>query len=253
MQVFAPNSPAAPSLTAQLERVATDLAGMISQRNVLQTAVETAHREILIRLCRAAAYKDDDTSVHIERIGFLSSHLARLAGLPAATVRMLRDAAPMHDIGKIGIPDAILQKPGALTPEEWVIMRQHPAIGAELLKGSSIPLLDMAAIISLTHHENFDGSGYPRGLAEDDIPIEGRIVALVDYFDALSMDRCYRPAWPFERVLESIIEQSGRRFDPMLVQLFVDHIDEFVALRNSINELTEDAGDAEPIKILGAA
>lgn len=242
MKIVNTTMPDAPMGTAQLAHLASDLSSLLAERRAMRDALVEAHRQLLERLCRAASYKDDDTSVHIERIGFLSAHLARLAGMTPAFCRMLRDAAPMHDIGKIGIPDAILKKPGALTPEEWVVMKQHPAIGAELLSNSGIALLDMAASVARCHHERFDGEGYPHGLAGEDIPIEGRIVALVDYFDALTMDRVYRPAWPLERVLDSIAEERGKRFDPALVDVFLAHSEEFVALKRSIDRISEDDG-----------
>lgn len=244
MQIIQPQRQVTPAAPGQFERLAADLGTLLVERRSMRAALANAHREVLVRLCRAAAYKDDDTSVHIERIGFLSAHLARLVGLQPAFCRMLRDAASMHDIGKIGIPDAILKKPGPLTPDEWVIMKQHPVIGAELLSNSGILLLDLAASLALTHHEQFDGSGYPAGLAGEGIPIEGRIVALVDYFDALTMDRVYRPARPLEEVLTSIARERGKRFDPRLADAFLRAADQFVVLKQSIDKLT--AGDEDP-------
>jgi putative two-component system response regulator len=240
MRVIQPRPPIEPLALAQLEHAAADVGALLLERRAMRVALDHAHREVLARLCRAAAYKDGDTSAHLERIGFLSAHLARLAGLAPARCRMLRDAAPMHDIGKIGIPDAILKKPDPLTNEEWIVMRQHPKIGAELLSNSGIVLLDMAASIALTHHEQFNGRGYPAGRAGEDIPIEGRIVAIVDYFDALSVDRVYRAAWPLPRVLESIREERGQRFDPVLVDIFLDAAEQFEMLRDSIDKLVTD-------------
>ncbi|MBW7923431.1 MAG: HD domain-containing protein [Burkholderiaceae bacterium] len=243
MRILPAQIPGSSTSSRQFERMAVDLGALLGERRAMRVALERAHREVLVRLCRATAYRDDDTSVHIERIGFLSAHLARLAGRPRDFCRMLRDAAPMHDIGKIGIPDSVLKKPGPLTHDEWIVMKQHPMIGAAMLANSGIPLLDLAASIALTHHERFDGCGYPAGLAGTDIPIEGRIVALVDYFDALTMDRVYRPAQPLEQVLASIAQERGRRFDPALVDAFLPAIEQFITIKRSVDRIAEDSGE----------
>lgn len=244
MRVLPAQIPGSSTTSRQFERIAVDLGALLGERRAMRVALERAHREVVVRLCRAAAYKDDDTSVHIERIGFLSAHLARLAGRSRDFCRMLRDAAPMHDIGKIGIPDSVLKKPGPLTHDEWIVMKQHPTIGAAMLANSGIPLLDLAASVALTHHERFDGHGYPAGLAGTDIPIEGRIVALVDYFDALTMDRVYRPAQPIEQVLASIAQERGRRFDPALVDAFLPAIEQFITIKRSVDRIAEDGGES---------
>jgi putative two-component system response regulator len=146
-------------------------------------------------------------------------------GLPATTVRELRRAAPLHDIGKIGIPDHILLKPGRLTPEEFEVMKTHSAIGAQLLSDGQAPLLRRAEQIALTHHERWDGAGYPNGPAGDGIPIAGRIVAVADVFDALTHARPYKDAWPLDRALEELAQQAGRQFDPAVLEAFqtLDH------------------------------
>ncbi|MDQ3813419.1 MAG: response regulator, partial [Armatimonadota bacterium] len=184
-----------------------------SRRNL-----DEAQIEILERLAKAAEYRDDDTGQHTHRVGLTSTLLAQNLGLATERVELLRRAAPLHDVGKIGIPDEILLKPGRLTPEEFDIIKTHSAIGAALLSGGRSDLVQMAASIALTHHERWDGTGYPRGIAGEAIPIEGRIVAIVDVFDALTHDRPYKKAWPLEEALAEIARQDGRQFDPRIVE-----------------------------------
>ena len=181
--------------------------------------VNHSRLEVIRRLSRAVEKRDRDTGDHIERIGELSARLAASCGLPPDRVELLRVAAPMHDVGKLGIPDSILLKPGALTFADRRMMQRHAQIGHEILSGSNIALLDLAASIALTHHECWDGSGYPRGLAGEQIPLEGRIVAVVDVYDALSSDRVYRKALPHEAALEMIAAGAGSRFQPSMVEL----------------------------------
>jgi len=197
--------------------------------------VTRAHHEALLRLALAADFRDDDTGVHMVRMGYLAEALALVLGEPAMFATMLRRAAPMHDLGKIGIPDAILKKPGAYLPEERLVMNQHAEIGAGILARSRVPLFQMAAEVALTHHERWDGWGYPRGLAGEAIPLTGRIVAVVDFFDALTMDRCYRKAFADDVALEMLIAQRGAAFDPEIVDAFIDESALLIALRDSIN------------------
>jgi response regulator RpfG family c-di-GMP phosphodiesterase len=161
----------------------------------------------------------------------MSEMLGRAYGLDVKAAESLRLAAPLHDIGKIGIPDAILNKPGPHTPEEAVVMRSHARLGAQLLASSRRPLLQLASQICLEHHENWDGSGYPNGLAGEDISLEGRIVALADVFDALGSARCYKDPWTLVRIRNFIADQNGRKFDPRLVTLLFEHWDEAETLR----------------------
>ena len=232
---------------AQMERLVQDLGRMYHERNEALREVARAHHEALLRLSLAADFKDDDTGVHIVRIGYLAEALARLLGEPEAFCRMLRRAAPMHDIGKIGIPDGVLKKPGAYTPQERAVMNEHPRMGAEILGRSRVPLFRLAAEVALGHHERWDGSGYPARLAGQDIPLSARIVAVVDYMDALTMDRCYRKAFPDEKALRMLAEQRGVAFDPRLVDLFLAHAPALLTLRDRVNakppsfeELSED-------------
>ena len=222
--------------TLQMERLVGDFGRMYRERNEALEEVAKAHHEALFRLSLAADLKDDDTGVHIIRIGFLAEALALLLGQNKQAASMLRKAAPMHDIGKIGIPDNVLKKPGSFLPEERATMNQHAAMGADILGRSRIPLFQMAAELALSHHEKWDGTGYPSQLAGDAIPITGRIVAVVDFFDALTMDRVYRKAFSYDRALSMLAEQSGRSFDPSVVEVFMANAEQLIALRERINQ-----------------
>lgn len=180
--------------------------------------------EIVQRLGLAAEYKDNETGLHVIRMSHYSRILARALGWSEADCDDLLNAAPMHDVGKIGIPDAVLRKPGKLDADEWAVMRQHVSIGAKIIGEHPSGLLRMAQRIALTHHEKWDGSGYPNGLAGEDIPIEGRIVAIADVFDALTSERPYKQAWPVEEAVAFLREQSGQHFDPDLVELFIQQL-----------------------------
>ena len=177
-----------------------------------------------------------ETGHHVRRVGELACLLARKIGLAEAEAALLRLAAPLHDIGKIGVPDAILNKPGRLTPEEFAIVKGHAAIGHDILRGSSLPIMQASATIAHQHHERWDGSGYPRNLAGQAIHPYGRLVGLVDCFDALNHDQVYRRAWPLERVLSHIGEERGRHFDPELADLLLTHIDEALAVNERYPE-----------------
>lgn len=220
----------------QMEKIVSDLGRMYHERNEALQEVARAHHEALFLLAVAAEYKDDDTGVHIVRIGFLAEALALYLGQPRPYALLLRKAAPMHDVGKIGIPDSVLKKPGSLTPEERQVMNRHVAIGADILGKSRIALFQMAAEIALTHHERWDGQGYPQQLAGSAIPLSGRIVSVVDFYDALTMDRVYRPAFTHEQALQMLQEQRGKAFDPAIVDCFVRHSDALLGLRQRIIE-----------------
>jgi putative two-component system response regulator len=188
-------------------------------------------RETIFRLSRAAEFRDPETGDHIQRMAHYSWMIAVRLGLPLEQQRLMLEAAPMHDVGKVGIPDHILLKPGKLTDEEFAIMKQHPVIGHSILSGSASPLLEMAAAIALSHHEKYDGSGYPLALRGEAIPIVGRIVAVADVFDALTSARPYKPAWELERALDFMREQRGRHFDPQCVDVFLERLDEVHSVR----------------------
>lgn len=226
-----------PAAFAQLQRVLADLRVMYRERNEALDEVTRAHHEALFRLALAAEYRDDDTGAHIVRMGFIAERLARLAGLGEAQACMLRKAAPMHDVGKIGVPDAVLKKPGAFDADERREMNKHPEMGARILGSSRVPLFRMAAEVALSHHERWDGRGYPGGLAGEDIPVSGRVAAIADFFDALTMDRCYRAAFTDERALLMLRDERGHAFDPALVDIFIAHAPEIIALRDDVNRL----------------
>lgn len=180
--------------------------------------------QIVQRLGLAAEYKDNETGLHVIRMSHYARILARALGWSESACEDLLNAAPMHDVGKIGIPDAVLRKPGKLDDEEWRVMREHVRIGAEIIGEHPSGLLRMARIIALTHHEKWDGSGYPKGLRGEAIAIEGRIVAIADVFDALTSERPYKRAWSVEDAIALLREQSGRHFDPSLVELFISQM-----------------------------
>ena len=176
--------------------------------------------EIVQRLGLAAEYKDNETGLHVIRMSHFSRILGIAAGMTEIEADDLLHAAPMHDVGKIGIPDRILQKPGPLDPDEWKIMQSHVTIGAEIIGEHDGGMLALARSIALTHHEKYDGSGYPHGLKGDEIPLVGRITAIADVFDALTSERPYKKAWSEQEALDFLHQQKGRHFDPQLVDLF---------------------------------
>src|SRR5574343_388327 len=189
--------------------------------SLVQTkCLERTYGEAIAMLGKAGHYNDSDTGVHIWRIAAYARQLAEAVGWPKEKCVLLEQAAPMHDTGKIGIPDSVLRKPGALDGDEWGIMQTHCQIGYEILSSSDAPVFVMAAEIALHHHEKWDGSGYPDGLIGKAIPESARIVALVDVFDALTMKRPYKEAWPVEQAIETLREGAGHHFEPSLVDVF---------------------------------
>jgi HD-GYP domain-containing protein (c-di-GMP phosphodiesterase class II) len=183
---------------------------------------EKAHVEALQRLSMAVEFREADANGHIERTGRFSTLLAERIGMDSDFCERLRHAAPLHDVGKVAIPDAILLKPGPLTPEERVILETHAEEGHRLMHGASSPILGMAATIALSHQEKWDGSGFPRGLKGEAIPIEGRIVAIADVFDALTSDRVYRKAFSVKQAVQMMSEQRSRHFDPAVLDSFLE-------------------------------
>jgi len=184
----------------------------------LYDEVRTAAKDTILRLASAAEYKDQDTRNHLERMSRYAVILAEEIGMTPHEVQNIALASPMHDIGKLGVPDAVLKKPGKLTDDEWVEMKKHPLYGAEILGNSDNELIRMSERVALSHHEKWDGSGYPLGLKGDSIPLEGRIVALADVFDALTSRRVYKPAFSMEDTLKIIRDGAGKHFDPKLVE-----------------------------------
>jgi PAS domain S-box-containing protein len=183
--------------------------------------LDAARAETLQRLAVAAEYRDDDTAKHTERVGVTAAGIAARLGLDAEQIRLPREAAPLHDVGKLAISDTILLKPGKLTVQEYEVMKTHAALGARLLSDSSSPVLQMAAVIAATHHERWDGAGYPAGLAGEAIPLVGRVVAVADVFDALTHDRPYKSAWPAAEAIAEIKRASGSQFDPRVAAAFL--------------------------------
>lgn len=198
-----------------------------------------SYEDTVLRLSIAAEYRDEETWAHIQRVSRYCALLARRAGLPDDFVEQMQVASPLHDIGKIGIADAILRKPGRYTPDEFTAMKQHTLIGAKILAGSRSALIQLGEEIARTHHERWDGSGYPYGLRGDDIPLSGRIVAIVDVFDALTTERCYKRAYSPEEALAMIVEGRGTHFDPALVDCFVEALPEVLAIRAQFSEPPE--------------
>jgi putative two-component system response regulator len=195
--------------------------------------------EIVQRLGLAAEYKDNETGLHVIRMSHFARILGLAAGMTEADVDDLLHAAPMHDVGKIGIPDRVLLKPGPLDPDEWKIMQGHAQIGAEIIGGHDHGVLALARNIALTHHEKWDGSGYPNGLAGKDIPLEGRICAIADVFDALTSIRPYKKAWTEQEALDFLVKQKGKHFDPELVDLFLAQMPAIRAIRERWAERDE--------------
>lgn len=232
----------------QVLRIVQDLHQIRRQREKAYDELANAHRITLAKLAVAAEYKDGDTGEHIVRIGALSGLLAHVLGKPADWCERIEQAAPMHDIGKIGIPDNILKKPGGLTPLEREIMETHPLIGAQILGNTDVPVLRMAAEIALGHHERWDGSGYPQRLRGEAIPESARIVAVIDFIDALTMDRCYRKALADDEALSMLKAGSGSHFDPSVVDAAVSAFSRLAALRDAINRGEHEQRTARAFK-----
>jgi putative two-component system response regulator len=205
----------------------------IKQLEIYESSSELPWHETVDRLSRALALRDEETGRHIQRVGLYCQLLAQKRGVTTWAPEVIRQASMLHDTGKIGISDSVLLKPESLTEGEMGIVKRHAELGYQLLSGSQSELLDLAASIALTHHEQWDGNGYPRGLQADEIPIEGRIAAIADVFDALTSDRVYRQAFPLDDALSMMRNERGAKFDPLLIDLFLDSVDEFIAIREA--------------------
>jgi putative two-component system response regulator len=220
-----------------LARVKTQLA-LYDQNRELDRKVREQTKDIndtrlkiIQRLGRAAEFKDDNTGLHVIRMSHYARVLGIAAGMSETMADMMLDAAPMHDIGKIGIPDSILQKAGPLDDSEWIVMQSHTKMGEDIIGEDDSELLQMAKAVAISHHEHWDGGGYPNSLAGEDIPMVGRIVAIADVFDALTSVRPYKKSWAVDDALAYLQEKSGTQFDPKLVPLFVENIDKVLAIR----------------------
>jgi putative two-component system response regulator len=223
-----------------------EMIGYIAQLEDAEQKMRQLQEETIQRLSLAAEFRDDDTPRHVQRMSRYSSLIAERAGLDPEHCETVRVASSMHDVGKIGIPDHILMKPGKLSPEEWAIMQRHCEIGHRLLSGTDIEVLNLAATIAWTHHERVDGTGYPRGLKGEDIPIEGRIAAIADVFDALTSNRVYSKARPFNEAVELMRQGSGTQFDDLL-------LDSFLSSMGLILGIKERYADAAPVEGEGAS
>jgi putative two-component system response regulator len=220
------------------QKALADRAAWLAEK-VAEATSEILDREheMITRLSRAAEFRDPETGAHIHRMSNYSQLIAKQLGLPQVELEVILRAAPMHDVGKIAIPDNILLKPGKLDPTEWEIMKTHAEKGWEILRGSRSSLLDVAAKIAYTHHEKFDGSGYPRGLVGENIPLYGRIVAVADVFDALTTERPYKKAWAVEDAMDFLFSNAGTHFDPLCVAAFIARIQEALVIRASFQDI----------------
>jgi len=224
----------------QLTKYANDLNKTVSELKATYRELQEAYLDTIHRLVLASEYKDEDTGDHIVRMSRYSALLAEKLRLPPDEVKSIRYAAPMHDVGKIGTPDHILLKSGKLTDQEFDLMKTHTTIGAKILGNSKAKILQVAEQIALSHHEKWNGKGYPRGLSGDKIPLVGRIVALADTFDALTSKRPYKEPYPVAIALEIIKKERGQHFDPDVVDVFLENIDEILEIKSEVGS-TEDS------------
>jgi response regulator RpfG family c-di-GMP phosphodiesterase len=198
--------------------------------------LEEVQREIIYRMGDIAETRSAETGQHVKRVSEFSKYLGMLYGLEKKEYELLANASPMHDIGKVAIPDRVLLKPGRLTIEEFEEMKEHARLGYEILKESGKTIFDAAATIALEHHEKWDGSGYPKGLEGENIHIFGRITAVTDVFDALASKRVYKDAWDDDKIRELFIKERGKHFDPTLVDLLIEHFDDFLQIRSTYSD-----------------
>ncbi|NLJ72014.1 MAG: HD domain-containing protein [Syntrophomonadaceae bacterium] len=203
---------------------------------LLNEEIENTQKEIIFLMAEIGESRSKETGNHVKRVAEISALLAKLYGISAEETELIKMASPMHDIGKVAIPDAILKKPGKLTDEEFDEMKEHTTIGYKLLKNSKRRIIKSSAIIAYEHHEKWNGKGYPRGLKGEEIHIYGRISAIADVFDALASERVYKPAWPLDRIQQLFIEERGEHFDPVLCQLFLDNFDQFAEIITTYQE-----------------
>jgi len=220
----------------QLMKYADDMSKTILELKTVHQELQESYLDTIHRLVLAAEYKDEDTGDHIKRMSQYCALIAEKLGLPAKEVQNILYAAPMHDVGKIGIPDSILLKPGKLTDEECKIMKTHTVIGAKILANSKAEILKIAEQIAISHHEKWNGKGYPQGLSGDNIPLVGRIVGLADVFDALTSKRPYKSPYPVEVACDIIKKERGQHFDPDMVDIFLENIDEVLKIKAEVDE-----------------
>ena len=231
----------------EVERRVADLRGALEDLGAAHRRTHRAHLDTVRSLALAAESKDVATAAHIDRIGLYSEVIARGLQMSPHEVELIREASPMHDVGKIGVPDSILRKAGPLTSEERRVMQEHPEIGGRILQDSDAEVLRMGHTIALHHHERWDGNGYPAGLTGRAIPLEARICGIVDVFDALTKNRCYRDALPNELVYEMMEDERGKHFDPDILDVFFKHRREIEGIQRSTEE------DEDPLALACAS
>lgn len=224
------------NLERTVEKRTSTLRSTLNDLVEAQRNLQGAYQEIIQRLSIAAEFKDENTAAHIYRMSHFSALLAEKIKMSPGEVELLLRSSPMHDVGKIGVDDGILMKPSGLSEVEWKVIRRHPDIGGEILRDSSSDLLQLGELIARSHHEKWDGSGYPQGLSGDNIPLEGRICAITDVFDALTSIRPYKQAFSNQKALEIINREKDGHFDPKLVKVFIDNIDEFIAIQEMVRK-----------------
>ncbi len=223
----------------QQQQIIKDRAHWLEQEVFAKThELQQREKETLLRLAKAGEYRDEDTGNHVIRMAEYACQIGEELGLDQETCEIIRHAAPMHDIGKIGIPDQILLKRGKLTNQEWITMKTHTKIGHDILHGSPSHFLKSGAIIALGHHERFDGNGYPYGVAGTEIPVEARVAAVADVFDALQSERPYKKPWSIERTLEYMRQERGKHFDPECIDAFFNRLDQILSIRNQFSDET---------------
>lgn len=215
------------------------------ESSILRNELIETQKEMIETMGEIGESRSQETGNHVKRVAKYSYNLAKLAGLSEKQALLLKLSSPMHDIGKVAIPDTILLKPGPLSKEEFELMKTHTSIGYHVFKHSKRELLRTAAIVAHEHHEKWDGTGYPNGLREVEIHIFGRITAIADVFDALSSDRVYKKAWPLEEILDYLLQQRGKHFDPSLIDLFFQHIDTFINIRTEYAEARQENLDEQ--------
>jgi response regulator RpfG family c-di-GMP phosphodiesterase len=207
--------------------------GLTFENLSLMVDLRETSKELVYNLANAVEARSKETGAHVQRVSLFCERLAELYGLSEQEATMIKHGSPLHDVGKVAIPDAILHKPGKLDADEWKIMQKHVEYGVEILSHSKRRLILVAKEIAATHHEKWDGSGYPNKLAGEDIPVSGRISALADVFDALGSKRSYKNAWTYDDIRNELIAQRGKHFEPKLVDLLIDNWDDFIAIREA--------------------
>jgi response regulator RpfG family c-di-GMP phosphodiesterase len=214
-----------------------ELQARLAEVQALQQEIEETQKEVVFTMGAIGESRSKETGNHVKRVAEYSRILGLHYGMDAREAEMLKQASPMHDIGKVAIPDSILNKPGRFSEDEFIVMQRHAEIGYMMLNKSTRPLLQMAATLAYEHHEKWNGKGYPRGISGEEIHIYGRITAIADVFDALGSDRCYKKAWDDERIFALFREERGQHFDPKLVDIFFEHLDEFLAVREKFRDV----------------